>query len=207
MIASLKGKVIYKESDKAVIDVRDVGYEVFLSHDTVARLPDIDEKIFLYIHTHVREDAFILYGFLEGEEKEMFLILKTVSGIGPKLALSVLSGMRVGDLCRAIGAKDIALLTTLQGVGKKTAERLCLDLKDKVSHLITIETDAEGVGETIGVATSSVQADALSALINLGYPDPVARQALVAVKKRVGTSSFEGMNLEEILREGLRALS
>ncbi len=206
MIATLRGKVILKGGDRAIIDVSGVGYEVYLSQDGIARLPEKDEEIFLYIHTHVREDAFILFGFSEEEEKEMFLILKTVSGVGPKLALAILSGMRVGELCMAIGEKDIQRLTTLQGVGKKTAERLCVDLKDKVGHLRT-HLSAEGeVADSI-ISTNSVQADALSALVNLGYPDPVARGALVGVKKRVGNEAFAKMAIEELLKEGLRALA
>jgi len=135
VIASLSGKLIFRALDKAVIDVRGVGYEVYLSTDGISRLGDVGDDVFLFIHTHVREDAIVLYGFQEEEEKEMFLILKTVSGVGPKLALAILSGLRVADLCRAIGSKDIKALTALQGVGKKTAERLCVDLKEKVGHL------------------------------------------------------------------------
>ncbi len=206
MIATLRGKVILKGGDRAIIDVSGVGYEVYLSQDGIARLPEKDEEIFLHIHTHVREDAFILFGFLEEEEKEMFLILKTVSGIGPKLALAILSGMRVGELCMAIGEKDIQRLTTLQGVGKKTAERLCVDLKDKVGHLRTRLSAEDEIPDSIS-STSSVQADALSALVNLGYPDPVARGALVNVKKRVGNEAFAKMAIEELLKEGLQALA
>ncbi len=206
MIATLRGTIIVRTADKAVVDVSGVGYEVFLSHDNIARLPGLEEEVFLHIHTHVREDAFILYGFLEDEEKQMFLILKTVSGIGPKLALSILSGMKVGELSMAIGAKDIGRLTGLQGVGKKTAERLCVDLKDKVGHL-TQHVSEEDLGEKLEPASSSVQADALSAFVNLGYPDPIARKALIAVKKRVGDEVFLQMKLEELLREGLRALA
>lgn len=205
MIATLEGKLSHRGLEQVVIDVGGVGYEVHVSNDTLARLPELGEEVFLHIHTNVREDAFTLFGFLGGDEKEMFLILKTVSGIGPKLALSVLSGMRVPDLCQAIGQRDIQRLTALQGIGKKTAERLCVDLKDKVAHLgsVTIEVESSDPG----VAASSVQVDAISALVNLGYPDPVARRALVAVKKRVGEEAFVGMNLEELLREGLRALA
>ncbi len=137
----------------------------------------------------------------------MFLILKTVSGIGPKLALSILSGIKVGELCMAIGAKDIGRLTGLQGVGKKTAERICVDLKDKVGHLRRQITEEENLSESYVAGGSSVQADAISAFVNLGYPDPMARKALVAVKKRVGDKAFLEMELEELLREGLRALS
>ncbi len=207
MIATLRGELLYKGPDKSVIDISGVGYEVSLSHKTLARLPELGEEVFLFIHTHVREDAFVLFGFLEEDEREMFLILKTVSGVGPKLALAILSGMQVDALSLAISEKDIKKLTTLQGVGKKTAERLCVELKDKVGHLQTHVSGGEDVGETIAATNGSVQADALSALVNLGYPDPVARLALVAVKKRVGDELFANMEIEDLLREGLRALA
>ena len=135
MIATLTGKVLIKGLDRVVIDVSGVGYEVFLTTDALTRLPDSSEEIFLHIYTQVREDAIVLYGFLETEDKEMFLYLTSVSGIGPKLGLAALSGMRVAELCRAIAAGDIKLLTSLQGVGKKTAERICVELKDKVGDL------------------------------------------------------------------------
>ncbi len=206
MIATLTGNVLMTGLDRAVIDVGGVGYEVFLSTDGLSRLPEKNGQVFLHIHTHVREDAIILYGFLEVEEKELFLILKTVSGIGPKLGLAILSGMRVPELCQAIAGEDVSRLTTLQGVGKRTAERLCVELKDKVGHL-------QGAGAVLekaallSSASGSAVADTLSALVNLGYPDPVARQALTAVKKRVGDASFVAMRIEELIRETLRTLA
>ena len=193
--------------DRAVVDVNGVGYEVYMSSDGLSRLGELNEELFLFVHTNVREDAIVLYGFIEEEEKEMFLILKTVSGVGPKLALAVLSGMRVGELCRAIGAKDIKLLTSLQGVGKKTAERLCVELKEKVGHLASGSAEEHGDIPGVGVSAGSVMMDVLSALVNLGYPDPVARQALTAVKRRVGEQAFAEMQLEEMLKEGLRTLA
>lgn len=207
MIATLLGKLLLRYSDRVVIDVGGVGYEVFLSTDGISRLGETHSEVFLYIHTHVREDALILYGFAEEEEKEMFLILKTVSGIGPKLALAILSGMRVEELCRAIGTHDVKGLTSLQGVGKRTAERLCVDLKEKVGHLGGVGTAERAVMDSATPGTASVQADVLSALVNLGYPDPQARQALVAVKKRTGEEAYAAMAFEEMLKEGLRALS
>lgn len=208
MIATLSGKVLIKGTDRAVIDVVGVGYEVFLTAETLSRLPDKDEYIFLHIHTHVREDAIVLYGFLDDEEKEMYLTLTTVSGVGPKLGLAILSGMRVAELCRAITAKDIKSLTGLKGVGKKTAERICVDLKDKVGHLAAAGGDLEQPGAA-GVipGTSSAVVDALSALANLGYSDPICRQALVSVKKQLGEDNFYDLSVEELLRECLRALA
>ena len=207
MIATLSGKLLIKGMDRAVIDVAGVGYEVFLSSDGISRLPDKNEDVFLHIHTHVREDAFLLYGFIEEEEKEMFLILKTVSGVGPKLALGIISGIRVGELSRAIGAQDVKRLMGLPGVGKRTAERLCVELKDKVGHLGGGEgLDARPV-TGVQAAAGSIVSDVLSVLLNLGYPDPRAREALTAVKRRVGEERFAAMTLEEMIKEGLRALA
>jgi len=207
MIASLSGKLLLRYLDRAIVEVNGVGYEVYMSTDGVARLGELGDDLFLFIHTNVREDAIVLYGFIEEEEKEMFLILKTVSGVGPKLALAILSGMRVGELCRAISAKDIKLLTSLQGVGKKTAERLCVELKEKVGHLVSDAVEGSDGKRGAVSAAGSVLMDVLSALVNLGYPDPIARQALTAVKKRVGEQAFAEMQLEEMLKEGLRTLA
>lgn len=208
MIAALNGIVLSKNADKVVVDVGGVGYEVFLSTDGIARVPDRGKTVVLYIHTNVREDAITLFGFLEEQEKELFLILKTVSGIGPKLALAMLSGLRVDDICKAIISSDIKTLTTLQGVGKKTAERICVDLKEKVGHLSTGGIAAgEGMVPVSGAYLDTVVADALSALVNLGYPDPVAREALGSVKREKGDELFDGLSVEDLIREGLRALA
>lgn len=206
MIATLTGKVLIKGLDRVVIDVSGVGYEVFLTTDALTRLPDSSEEIFLHIYTQVREDAIVLYGFLETEEKEMFLYLTSVSGIGPKLGLAALSGMRVAELCRAIAAGDIKLLTSLQGVGKKTAERICVELKDKVGDLAAGGDLVETAGDVAPGASSAV-ADVLSALGNLGYSDPVSRKSLTAVKRRLGDEAFYGLSVEELLRECLRSLA
>lgn len=207
MIATLSGKVLIKGTDRAVVDVAGVGYEVFLSSDGISRLPGKNEDVFLFIHTHVREDTFQLFGFLEEEEKEMFLILKTVSGIGPKLALAILSGMKVGELGAAIVGQDVKRLTGLPGVGKRTAERLCVELKEKVGHLGTMDDAGIRPVGAMAVTAGSLVADVLSVLTNLGYPDPQARQALTAVKRRAGDEGFAAMTLEEMIKEGLRALA
>ena len=207
MIATLSGTVLYKTIDRAVIDVGGVGYEAIVTADAIARMPEKNESVFLFIHTNVREDAITLYGFLEEEEKELFLILKTVSGIGPKLALSMLSGLQVADICQAIGAGDFKRLTSLPGVGKKTAERICLDLKDKVSHLAHPAVVGAGSATTLPVSAGSELADAVSALSNLGYPDSVARSALTAVKKQVGDEDFAGLKVEDLIRLTLRSLA
>jgi Holliday junction DNA helicase RuvA len=206
MIATLTGKVQSIHTDRAVIDLGGVGYEVFLSADGLSRLPERGGQVFLHIHTYIREDAFTLFGFFDEEEKELFLILKTVSGIGPRLALAMLSGMRVAELCRAIGEGDVKRLTTLQGIGKKTAERLCVELKDKVGHLLGGMSVGSGAALAVAVGGSTAM-DAVSALSNLGYPDPVAREALASVKRRLGDEPFAALSLQEMIREGLKALA
>jgi len=206
MIAALTGRVFSIQADRVIIDVAGVGYEVFLATDSVARLPEVGEEVLLHIHTNVREDAITLYGFLEPEAKELFLILKTVSGIGPKLALAMLSGLQVADLCRAITEGDIKTLTTLQGVGRKTAERVCVDLKEKVGHLLRGETIASSIHQPVVPVAGSAVADAISALTNLGYSDPVARETLGSVRKRLGDDHFAELGVEELIREALRAL-
>ncbi len=207
MIATLTGKVFSKGFDRAIVDVAGVGYEVIVSTDCIARMPDKGEDAFFYVHTNVREDAITLYGFLEEKEKELFLILKTVSGIGPKLALAMLSGLRVGEICRAISGGDIKRLTTLPGVGKKTAERICVDLKDKVAHLISGSVPLPGGSSMVSAVAGSAAADAISALTNLGYPDGVARTALGKVKKQLGEETFAIQKVETLIREALRALA
>lgn len=207
MIATLTGRLLSKSLDRAVVDVGGVGYEVIVSADNVARMPEKDEEIFLHIHTNVREDAITLFGFLEEQEKELFLILKTVSGIGPKLALAMLSGMRVGEICQAISGGDIKRLTTLPGVGKKTAERVCVDLKDKVTHLSSGTVSISTGGSELAPVAGSAAADALSALMNLGYPDGVARRALGTVKKQLGEEEYTHLRVEVLIREALRTLA
>lgn len=207
MIATLTGKVLVKGLDRAVIDVAGVGYEVFLTTDTLARLPDTGEEVFLHIYTQVREDAIVLYGFLDTDEKEMFLHLTSVSGVGPKLGLAALSGMRVAELCRAIAARDIRLLTSLQGVGKKTAERICVELKDKVGDLAAGTVELVEAAGTAGPSATTAVADVLSALGNLGYSDPVSRKSLTSVKRRLGDEPFYALSVEELLRECLRSLA
>ena len=205
MIASLTGKLQYIGTDRCVVDVNGVGYEVFLSTVGLARLPERGESLFLHIHTSVREDAIVLFGFAEQVEKEMFLTLKTVSGIGPKLALAVLSGMAMDMLCQAISSEDIKSLTTISGVGKKTAERICVELKDKVGNILPVI--AQTVSSRSFSNETSTMADALSALLNLGYSDAVARQALAKVKEREGDEAFEALTLEQLIKAGLGAAS
>lgn len=209
MIASLRGELVQKGPGRAVIDVAGVGYEVFLSLRSGERLPAKGAEIFLHIHTSVREDAITLYGFGEPEEREMFLLLTTVSGVGPKLALNILSGIGIQELGHAISTQDSKRLTLLSGVGKKTAARLCVELKDKVGF-VSSGDEAVAPGSTDQgpeTASSGVSDDVISGLINLGYTPVRAQQALAAVRHRVPPEELAGMRLEELLRETLRALA
>jgi Holliday junction DNA helicase RuvA len=206
MISCLKGELLHKSTEKVTILVNGVGYEVFLSTASLEKLPQLGEEVFLYTYTYVREDILSLFGFAEQDEKKMFLLLINVSGVGPKLALSVLSGIRPVDLARAIAAKDVGRLTGLSGVGKKTAERLCLDLKDKVGFIVG--GDAEFPDLDAGATPEgSKEKDVISALVNLGYPQSRAHIALSAVKRRLPPESLAKMRVEELIRETLRSLA
>lgn len=209
MIACLKGELFRKEPNRAIIDVGGVGYEVFLSLTSGERLPGVGSEVFVHIHTSVREDAITLYGFWENEEKEMFLMLTSVSGVGPKLALNILSGITARGLGRAISAKDIKRLTALSGVGKKTAARLCVELKDKVGFVVGDDDDISflGEGDSTAAPEAGVSSDVISGLINLGYPPARAQQALAAVRHRIPPEELAGMRVEQLLRETLRSLA
>ncbi|MCI5144531.1 MAG: Holliday junction branch migration protein RuvA, partial [Candidatus Electrothrix sp. AR3] len=169
MIATLSGILLHKDPASVVIDVQGVGYEVHLSSRTHDQLPPAGEKTFLHIHTNVREDAITLYGFTDMEQKKLFLLLTAVSGVGPKLGLSILSGIEPSELCNAISLKDMRRLTSLSGVGKKTAQRLCMELADKVGAFAqnqVLPTKGSAPPRSEGFALQ----DAASALVNLGYP-------------------------------------
>ena len=175
MIALLRGTLAYKSIDHVIIDVNGVGYRLFIPLSTFYSLPETGE-ISLYTHTHVREDALLLYGFLTLEEKELFVTLIGISGIGPKLAVNILSHSPVAELKNAIATSDVKRLSGLPGIGKKTAERLVLEMKDKI----------EPVAAATGTRTSSAGSpsakdlinDVISALVNLGYKENQARKVL-----------------------------
>ena len=206
MISCLKGELYNKSPDTVIIMVNGVGYEVFLSSASLEKLPQMGEEVFLHIYTHVREDALTLFGFADTDEKKMFLLLINVSGVGPKLALSILSGISPQDLARAIATKDVTRLTGLSGVGKKTAERLCLDLKDKVGFIVS--GDEELPDFTTGSQTvGSKEKDVISALVNLGYPQSRAYIALSEAKRRFAPEIFAEMRIEDLIRETLRSLA
>lgn len=204
MIATLSGTLLHKDPASVIIDVRGVGYEVQLSSRTYDQLPLEGEQTFLHIHTNVREDAITLYGFTDKEQKKLFLLLNTVSGVGPKLALSILSGIDPAELCNAVSMKDMSRLTALSGVGKKTAQRLCMELADKVGSL---EQPRAGANKGSAPPRSEGFAlqDAASALVNLGYPQETAWQALRSVQQADPDSAAE-MRVDELIRHALRSL-
>ena len=199
MIAFLTGRLAFKAPTHLTLDVQGVGYEVHIPLSTYYALPNLDEVTALNIHTHLREDAIQLFGFLSQSEKELFLLLTSVSGIGPKLALSVLSSLPITDLVHAIQTEDVEKLATVPGIGKKSAGRIVLELKDKVGKI------QGGSSRFAAADTSAVDGpyeDALSALINLGYRAQDAKEAL----KRATKAATGSLALKELIREGLKEL-
>lgn len=200
MIASLRGTVSSKGLNEAVLDVQGVGYRVAFSLLTLARLPEDGESATVRIRTVVREDALELYGFLSSPEEEMFLLLTSVAHVGPKLALSVLSGLELPELVAAIGRGEVARLTRIHGVGKKTAERLVLELKDKVKLIVAGGKLQEGAAPLSPVHGPA--ADLISALVNLGYKPVQAQEAATAASERSGSDA----PFEALFREALKRL-
>ena len=174
MIAHLRGRLFSKTPNQAIVECAGVGYEVTISVTTFSALPSEGVDANLHIHTHVREDQIALFGFSERQEKRLFEKLLTISGIGPKLAITVLSGISSDRLVTAIRSGDHATLTRIPGIGKKTSERVVLELKDKLDDLAVAIPTSSGTGPHHGPAGD----DALSALVNLGYPRPVAQKAI-----------------------------
>jgi len=195
MIAHLRGKLLAKHPNQAVVETAGVGYDVTISVPTFSDLPAVGADVALHIHTHVREDVIALYGFLRPSEKLLFEKLITVSGIGPKLAITILSGMPADEMVGAIRGNDVARLTRIPGIGKKTAERMVLELRDKLPA--TPATTVPAVA-----AMSAVEEDVLSALMNLGYQRPAAEKALTVAMKGAKEHSFDAL-----FREALAALS
>jgi Holliday junction DNA helicase RuvA len=174
MIGSLRGKIISKGDKSVILETNGVGYKVSVSPDTISRVK-IDDQVFLFIHTHVREDSFDLYGFLENQELEFFLMLLNVSGIGPKGALTILGVASIETLRKAISSNDLAYLTKISGIGRKTAEKILIELRDKVGK------DTEG--------TLQGELDALEALKSLGYSQNEARDALKQIENGTDTNT------------------
>ncbi len=199
MIASLNGILSHKSTDHAVVDVAGVGYRVVISLNSFSRLPALNEKVFLWIHTAVREDDISLFGFVDEQERKVFQKLILVNGIGPRLALTILSGIGPRDLVDALHREDLARLTSISGIGKKTAERMILDLKDKLLGLLGEPLSSSSAGG--GGFGGRVYDEALSALLNLGYTRPTAEKTLAGIKIGVDVP------LEAVVRRALQSLS
>ncbi len=194
MIASLTGKIARKAADYLVIDVNGVGYQVHVPLSTFCSIPDPGGTVSLHIHTHLREDSLSLFGFLSESEKDMFLLLMSVSGIGPKLALAVLSSLPVSDLCCALTAGNDAALCAIPGIGKKTAARMVLELKEKIPAVT-------GPAGHPGGEQPLLHDDVVSALVNLGYKKPQAEDAVRKVRQQM-----PGLSVEALIREVLSFL-
>jgi Holliday junction DNA helicase RuvA len=196
VIAHLRGRVLRKEPQEVVVDVAGVGYRVTIPVSTFYRLGDEGSEVSLLTHTHVREDALALFGFVTAVEQDLFEKLISVAGVGPKLAINVLSGIEAPDLVAALKASDVARLTRIPGVGKKTAERLVLELKDKMPTVLPAP------GAAAAAPPASPREDLVSALVHLGYSRPEAERGVERALKEDGGGRFE-----DLLRRTLRILS
>src|SRR6202047_5295970 len=196
MIGQLRGRLAEKRPNQVLVDVGGVGYLVQVPLSTYAVLGELHTEVTLLIHTHVREDALALYGFVSAREKHFFEMLLSASGVGPSLALKILSGMSVEELVPAIRGSDLVRLTRIPGVGRKTAERMVGELKDKLEAVVVAEE------RPAASSPAGVEADVVSALVNLGYDARTAESAVGEAKREVGTANFE-----KLLRAALQALS
>jgi Holliday junction DNA helicase RuvA len=199
MIAFLRGRVLDKHPNRIVVDVNGVGYELYVPLSTYYDVGDVGSDISLRVHTHVREDSLQLFGFLTPLEQLLFERLIAISGIGPKLAIAVLSGIDSRELVGSVQRADVARLTRIPGVGKKTAERIVLELKDRLGDVAVPQADADALPPT----ADRLRDDLVSALENLGYHRPLAEKAADAARARAGGAAFEDA-LKSALRELMR---
>jgi Holliday junction DNA helicase RuvA len=204
MIAYLSGTVFSKQATSAIIDVNGVGYEVAIPLSTFYELGDVGAAAQLRIYTHVREDALQLYGFKTARERQLFLYLISVNGVGPGLAIKLLSGMNADELVASIRTNNLARLVSVPGVGRKTAERLVVDLRDKIGELSSPALEEEFAAKAVGarVPEDAIRDDAISALANLGYQKSAAEKA---VKNAIDAGG--DLSVELILRRSLKALA
>ena len=201
MIALINGKIAYKGISSIVVDANGVGYRIFIPLTTFYELPEAGEHVTLHVHTHVKQDAINLFGFYTIQERDLFQLMISVSGIGPKIAMNILSGIAANDLLQAISRGDLGKLISIPGVGRKMAERLILELKEKVIKKMMMENmpaadDQYQVSEII-------MEDALSALVNLGYKSSVAKDAL----DKALHSSEEELEMDKLLKKTLKLLA
>jgi len=201
LIAQLSGKLAVKLPNTVIIDVGGVGYEVTVPLSTFYELGDVSSDVSLKIHTHVREDSLQLFGFQTNREKELFLRLTSVSGIGPKLAITMLSGMPAVELIPAIRNNDIVRLTAIPGVGRKTAERVIVELRDKLAA-VSFDDAEDGAASQAFATEADVKEDTVGALMALGYPKPQAERAVSAAIREEGERTIEA-----VLKRSLKRLS
>lgn len=200
MIGRLRGTLAEKQPPHLVIDVNGVGYELEVPMTTLYRLPAVGETLTLHTHLVVREDAQLLYGFYEKRDRELFRELIRLNGVGPKLALALMSGLEVDELVRCVQAQDTSALMKVPGVGKKTAERLLVELKDRFKAWETLPGMSTLVIEpSAGPAVSSAENDAVSALISLGYKPQEASRAVAGIKE-------DGLSSEDLIRRALKGM-
>ncbi|MCU9945841.1 Holliday junction branch migration protein RuvA [Pseudomonas solani] len=199
MIGRLRGTLAEKQPPHLILDVNGVGYELEVPMTTLYRLPSTGEPVTLHTHLVVREDAHLLYGFFEKRERELFRELIRLNGVGPKLALALMSGLEVDELVRCVQAQDTSTLVKIPGVGKKTAERLLVELKDRFKAWETMPSISTLVVEPLKAAASSAENDALSALISLGFKPQEASRAVAAIKE-------DGLSSEELIRRALKGM-
>jgi len=205
MIASLTGNLKQKTPQSILVDVHGVGYEVIVPLTTFYQLPSENETVHLWTYTHVREDALQLYGFSAAAEKNVFLLLLGVSGIGPKLAVNILSGLPLGELIAAVKKGDVVKLSSIPGIGQKTAARLALELKEKILDVAASDSTPSGPAEE---KESQRTEDAMSALVNLGYKAPLAKEAVKKVLQSLNGGFGHGeFPVEELIKESLKVLS
>ncbi len=200
MIGRLRGTLAEKQPPHVIIDINGLGYELEVPMTTLYRLPSVGEPLTLHTHLVVREDAHLLYGFFEKRERELFRELIRLNGVGPKLALALMSGLEVDELVRCVQAQDTSVLVRIPGVGKKTAERLLVELKDRFKAWETVPGMSSLVVEPrAGGAVSSAENDAVSALISLGYKPQEASRAVSAIKE-------DGLSSEDMIRRALKGM-
>jgi len=198
MIAQIRGHLIQKSPGSIIVEANGIGYQLFVSLTTFYDLPEFQQNVMLHTYTHVREDLLQLYGFSTPLEKELFQILIGVSGIGPKLAINILSGISPSELVHSLSSRDMARLLSIPGVGRKTAERLLLDLEEKV-----LKIQAQGVfPRTESRSAAGMAEDVISALVNLGYRKSQAEKVVESVLRQ-----SPEITLEKALKESLRVLS
>jgi holliday junction DNA helicase RuvA len=201
LIAQLSGKLASKQPNSIIVDVHGVGYEVTIPVTTFYALGEIGADVSLKIYTLVREDALQLFGFATTRDKELFLKLTSVSGIGPKVAITMLSGMPGAELINAMTKNDLGRLVSLPGVGRKTAERVVVELRDKLSKFALEEGETAPASDTLPTS-SAIQDDTIAALVSLGYPKPLAEKAVLTAMREDGETSIQA-----VLKRSLKRLS